>query len=143
MVPTGSFASALLRRAQRLALPAVLVVGTLVVVCCGNVVIDGASGQGAGGAGGTGGVGGAFGFGGSGGGTSDGGCPALTSSTGGEQRVTQCFAPPSGGCPSQYAAAMYITPDPCTYLVLVDCGPLPGEGACCYVVTEQPHPCGT
>jgi hypothetical protein len=146
MVPTGSFAP-LLRRAHQRRVPAALVGATLGLVCCGvccgNVIIDGASGQGAGGAGGTGGVGGAFGFGGAGGGTTDGGCPALTSSTGGDQRVTQCFAPPVGGCPSQYAAAMFITPDPCTYLVLVDCGPLMESGTCCYVVTEQPHPCGS
>ncbi len=145
MVPTSSFPSALVRRAQRLAVPAALVGVVLGAVCCGKVIIDGASGQGAGGAGGTGGAGGALGVGGEGGGVAgDGGCVvALTSGSGGLEHTIQCFAPPAGSCPSQYAAAMYITPDPCTYLTLVDCGPVVENGACCYVVTEQPHPCGT
>jgi hypothetical protein len=71
------------------------------------------------------------------------GC-SLTGSaaSGGQVQTTECIPPVDGACPTQYQATMYITPNTsCSYVVSVDCGPVPQSGSCCYMVTEEGGGC--
>ena len=71
------------------------------------------------------------------------GC-GLTSSaaSGGQTQTTECISEVNGVCPTQYQATMYIVPSTsCSYVVSVDCGPVPQSGSCCYLVTEEGGGC--
>lgn len=155
MAPTYLFRSPRARRALDVARPATLaalaaLVSQAMVAGCGaRVVVDLDGGlDGTGSAGGT--TNTTTGTGvmtGAGSGTTGGGACTFTSTgTGnGAKQVTECFAPPPGGCPDQYHANLYIVPSAaCVYLQSVDCGPIKGLAKCCYQVTEvpQPPPCG-
>ena len=76
-------------------------------------------------------------------GSAGSGC-ALTGSaaSGGQLHTTECISPINGACPTQYQATMYIVPSTsCGYVVSVDCGPVPQDGLCCYMVTEEGGGC--
>ena len=114
---------------------------------CGKVVVDGGSdGDGSGGAGGSPDVtatSGTFPVGGTGS-ISTGSSCSLTSSaaSGGQVQVTECIAPVNGDCPTQYEATKFIIPsESCSYVVSVDCGPVPQGPDCCYLVTEEGGGC--
>jgi hypothetical protein len=104
---------------------------------CGDVVVDGA------GASTTAATTGSSTAGGGGEGAGGAPCVPTTAGTGGSKtQTTACFTRTGPTCPSAYQASQDIVPGPCMYLVSVDCGPVESSGACCYVVTEQAHPCG-
>ncbi|MFS8066943.1 MAG: hypothetical protein ACMG6S_11280 [Byssovorax sp.] len=116
--------------------------------CGGKVVVDAGGSGGEGGSGGAGGnpdvtvTSGVYpvGPGSSGSGS---GC-SLTSSaaSGGQIQVTECIAPVNGACPTQYQATKFIIPsESCSYVVSVDCGPVPQGADCCYLVTEEGGGC--
>jgi hypothetical protein len=68
----------------------------------------------------------------------------LTSSgaSGGQIQVTECIPPINGACPTQYQATMFIVPSQsCSYVVSIDCGPVPQGSDCCYLVTEEGGGC--
>ena len=146
MAPTYPFRRALLRCLLDIVSVAALATPAIVAGCGAKVVVDLDGGIGsAGGAGGTT-TGTAVMTGVGGGSTTSGGCMLSSTGTGnGLKQVTECFAPPPGGCPDQYHANLYIVPSAaCVYLVSVDCGPIQGLAKCCYLVKEgpQPPPCG-
>ncbi|MFT3767744.1 MAG: ferritin-like domain-containing protein [Minicystis sp.] len=141
MDSTYTFRKALLRRLLDVVGAAALVGPAITISCGAKVAVDRDGGTtglgGSGGAGGTNNVG--SGFGGGGGGS----CTLTTTGVGGaQQQITECFAPPPDGCPKQYDAVLHIIPSECVYLVSVDCGPVESNGKCCYLVTEEPKPCG-
>ena len=113
--------------------------------CGGKVVVDDGNG-GNGGAGGSSDVtvtSGVFPAGGTGS-VSTGSSCALTNSaaSGGQLQTTECIPPLNGACPTQYEATMFIAPSqPCSYVVSVDCGPVPQGSECCYLVTEEGGGC--
>lgn len=114
--------------------------------CGGKVVVD-AGGQGLGGAGGSGGsevtvTSGITPVGPSSGATGSG-CTLTSSGTGsGQIQTTECIKPINGACPTQYEATKFIAPSQsCSYVVSVDCGPVPQGSACCYLVTEEGGGC--
>jgi hypothetical protein len=112
--------------------------------CGGKVVVDG-SNSGTGGEGGNSNVTTTSGINpvGTGSDSTGSGC-SLTSSaaSGGQVQVTECIAPMNGVCPTQYQATMFIVPSQsCSYVVSVDCGPVPQGASCCYLVTEEGGGC--
>lgn len=113
--------------------------------CGGKVVVEGEGAGGSGGAGGSADVTVTSGIfpAGTGSVSTGSGC-SLTSSaaSGGQVQLTECIPPVSGACPTQYQATMFIVPSaPCSYVVSVDCGPVPQGSSCCYLVTEEGGGC--
>ena len=113
--------------------------------CGGKVIVDAGDtgGSGTGGAGGEEDVTVTSGPGSTGSNTTGSGC-ALTSSgaSGGQVQLTECIAPVGGSCPNQYEATKFIVPSQsCSYVVSVDCGPVPQGASCCYLVTEEGGGC--
>jgi hypothetical protein len=70
-------------------------------------------------------------------------CVLTSSGTGaGQIQTTECISPVNGACPTQYQATKFIVPSqPCSYVVSVDCGPVPQGPDCCYLVTEEGGGC--
>jgi len=143
---TYRFRHSMLRRLLDAAGVVALTAPALYSTACGKVVVDG--GSGVGGSGGNGGEGGNADVSvtngpGAGSNTSGSGC-TLTSSgaSGGQIQVTECIVPVSGSCPNQYEATKFIVPSQsCSYVVSIDCGPVPQPGGCCYLVTEEGGGC--
>ena len=70
-------------------------------------------------------------------------CALTSSGTGaGQIQTTECISPVNGACPTQYQATKFIVPSQsCSYVVSVDCGPVPQGPDCCYLVTEEGGGC--